>query len=198
MPLPVSVVGAKTQERERLERIQDFAQKVPNFVPSITNPRTSAMSICGISGISGGADGSELAVGLIVDNVFYTHVGFQWADFVDLQSFEVARGPQGTLLGKNTTVGAVVIHTQLPSFTPSASFETSFANRSRIIEKLNVTGPILDDKLAYRVTFFLDKGDGVLNDAVTGAGLLNKIAGACAGNCFTPAIILPIGLSSIV
>ena len=93
MPLPVSVVGAKTQERERLERIQDFAQKVPNFVPSITNPRTSAMSICGISGISGGADGSELAVGLIVDNVFYTHVGFQWADFVDLQSFEVARGP---------------------------------------------------------------------------------------------------------
>ena len=174
VPLPVSVVGAKTQERERLERIQDFAQKVPNFVPSITNPRTSAMSIRGISGISGGADGSESAVGLIVDNVFYTHVGFQWADFVDLQSFEVARGPQGTLLGKNTTVGAVVIHTQLPSFTPSASFETSFANRSRIIEKLNVTGPILDDKLAYRVTFFLDKGDGVLNDAVTGAGLLNN------------------------
>ena len=80
VPLPISVVGAKTQERERLERLQDFAQKVPNFVPSITNPRTSAMSIRGISGISGGADGSESAVGLIVDNVFYTHVGFQWAD----------------------------------------------------------------------------------------------------------------------
>ena len=41
-----------------------------------------------------------------------------------------------------------------------ATFETSFANRDRIIEKLNVTGPIIDDKLAYRVTFFLDKSDG--------------------------------------
>jgi iron complex outermembrane recepter protein len=174
VPLPVSVVGAKTAEREQIERVQEFSQKVPNFVPSITNPRTSAMSIRGISGISGGADGSESAVGLIVDNVFYTHVGFQWADFVDLQSFEVARGPQGTLLGKNTTVGAVVIHTQLPSFTPAATFETSFASRSRITEKLNVTGPILDDKLAYRVTFYLDKSDGSLNDAVTGAGLLNN------------------------
>ena len=174
VPLPVSVVGAKTAEREHIERLQDFGQKVPNFVPSITNPRTSAMSIRGISGISGGADGSESAVGLIVDNVFYTHVGFQWADFVDLQSLEVARGPQGTLLGKNTTVGAVVIHTQLPSFVPSATFETSFANRSRIIEKLNVTGPVIDDKLAYRVTFFLDKGDGAIHDAVTGAGLLNN------------------------
>ena len=171
VPLPVSVVGAKTAVREQLDRLQDFGQKVPNFVPSINNPRTSAMSIRGISGISGGADGSESAVGLIVDNVFYTHVGFQWADFVDLQSFEVARGPQGTLLGKNTTVGAVVIHTQLPSFARSATFETSFGNYNRVIEKLNVTGPIIEDKLAARVTFFLDKGNGWIYDQVTGAGI---------------------------
>ena len=174
VPLPVSVVGAKAAEREHLERLTDFAQKVPNFVPYINNPRTSAMTIRGISGISGGADGSESSVGLIVDNVFYTHVGFQWADFVDLQSLEVARGPQGTLLGKNTTVGAVVIHTQLPSFTPSATTETSFGNRARITEKLNVTGPIIPDVLAYRATFFLDKSDGVLHDEVTGAGILNN------------------------
>jgi len=174
VPLPVSVVGAKTAEREHVERLTDFAQKVPNFVPYINNPRTSAMTIRGISGISGGADGSESSVGLIVDNVFYTHVGFQWADFVDLQSLEVARGPQGTLLGKNTTVGAVIIHTQAPSFTPSATVETSFGNRDRITEKLNVTGPIIPDTLAYRATFFLDKSDGALHDEVTGAGLLNN------------------------
>ncbi|HMK89565.1 MAG TPA: TonB-dependent receptor [Methylocystis sp.] len=174
VPLPVSVVGPKTAEREHIERLTDFAQKVPNFVPYISNPRTSAMTIRGISGISGGADGSESAVGLIVDNVFYTHVGFQWADFVDLQSLEVARGPQGTLLGKNTTVGAVVIHTQAPSFEPSASIESSFGNRERFTEKYNFSGPVIPDELAYRATFFLDKSDGVLHDEVTGAGLLNN------------------------
>ncbi|PPD10073.1 MAG: TonB-dependent receptor [Methylocystis sp.] len=174
VPLPVSVVGAKTQQRERLERIQDFAQKVPNFIPSINNPRTSAMSIRGISGISGGADGSESAVGLIVDNVFYTHVGFQWADFVDLQSFEVARGPQGTLLGKNTTVGAVIIRTQLPSFVRSATYEQIFANYNRFIEKLNVTGPIIDDKLAARVTFYFDKGDGWIQNQFNSQKLLDN------------------------
>lgn len=174
VPLPVSVVGAKAAEREHLERLDDFAQKVPNFVPYVSNPRTSAMTIRGISGIAGGADGSESAVGLIVDNVFLTHVGFQWTDFVDLQSLEVARGPQGTLLGKNTTVGAVIIHTQPPVFTPEASVETSFGNRNRITEKLNVSGPLIPDTLAYRATFFLDKSDGVLHDEVTGAGLLNN------------------------
>lgn len=174
VPLPVSVVGAKTQERERLERLQDFSQKVPNFVPSITNPRTSAMSIRGISGISGGADGSESAVGLIVDNVFYTHVGFQWADFVDLQSLEVARGPQGTLLGKNTTVGAVVIRTQLPSFARAATSETTFGAYNRITQKLNVTGPIIDDKLAYRVTLYYDKGNGWINNQFNSQQLLDN------------------------
>jgi len=32
VPLAVSVVGGKTQEREQLDRLQDLAQKVPNFV----------------------------------------------------------------------------------------------------------------------------------------------------------------------
>ena len=157
-----------------LDRLQDLATKVPNFVPYITNPRTSAIAIRGITGISGGADGSESATGMIVDNVFFTHVGFQWSNYVDLQSFEVARGPQGTLLGKNTTVGAVIIHTQLPSFDPSATFETSFGNYNHIIERLNVTGPIIPDTLAARATFYLDKSDGWIHDAVTGAGLLDN------------------------
>ncbi len=174
VPLPVSVVGGKTANVQLLDRLQDLATKVPNFVPYITNPRTSAMAIRGITGISGGADGSESATGFIVDNVFFTHVGFQWANYVDLQSFEVARGPQGTLLGKNTTVGAVIIHTQLPSFDPSATFETSFGNYNHIIERLNVTGPIIPDTLAARATFYLDKSDGWIHDQVSGAGLLEQ------------------------
>jgi iron complex outermembrane receptor protein len=167
------VNGEKAQE-EHLERLQDFTQLVPNYSPNIGNPRTSKPAIRGVGAGAGTGDGSESDTGFIVDNVFYKHVGFQWADFVDLQSFEVALGPQGTAGGKNTTVGNVVINTQLPSFERKASFETSFANYSHVIEKLNVTGPIIDDKLAYRVAFYLDKGDGWLHDAVTGANLLNN------------------------
>jgi iron complex outermembrane receptor protein len=174
VPLPVSVVGGKTASVQLLDRLQDLATKVPNFVPYITNPRTSAIAIRGITGISGGADGSESATGFIVDNVFFTHVGFQWANYVDLQSFEVARGPQGTLLGKNTTVGAVVIHTQLPSFEPSATVDTSFGNYNHFIERLNVTGPVIPDTLAARATFYLEKADGWITNQTTGAGILDN------------------------
>ncbi|MBG0808044.1 TonB-dependent receptor [Methylosinus sp. H3A] len=174
VPQPVAVVGGKTADREHIERLQEFAQKVPNFNFFVGNPRGSGVNIRGTSGAFNSADGAESAVGFIVDNVFYTHTGFQWADYVDLQSLEIARGPQGTLLGKNTTAGAVVIHTQLPAFARSATLETSYGNRNRVTEKLNVTGPIIDDQLAYRATFFLDKSDGFIHDKVTGAGLLNN------------------------
>ncbi len=147
---------------------------MPNYQPNIGNPRTSKPAIRGLGAGAGTGDGSESDTGFIVDNVFYKHIGFQWADFVDLQSFELALGPAGVTGGKNTTVGDVIIKTQLPSFERKATVETTFANYSHIIEKLNVTGPIIDDKLAYRVAFYLDKGDGWINDAVTGAGLLNN------------------------
>ena len=173
-PRSAGVVNGEKAQEEHLERLSDFTQLVPNYQPNIGNPRTSKPAIRGLGAGAGTGDGSESDTGFIVDNVFYKHIGFQWADFVDLQSFELLLGPSGVTGGKNTTVGDVVIKTQLPSFERKATVETTFANYSHIIEKLNVTGPIIDDKLAYRVAFYLDKGDGWINNAVTGAGLLNN------------------------
>ncbi len=173
LPRPIVVVDPKAAVRERLERLTDFAEKVPNYRVEGGHPRRAA-TIRGVGLGAGSGDGAESDTGFIVDNVFWKNFGFQWGDFVDLESFELALGPQGTAYGKNTTVGNAIIRTQLPSFTRKATFETSFANNARFIEKLNVTGPIVDDKLAYRVTFYVDKDNGWIKDQVTGAGLRNS------------------------
>ncbi len=173
-PRSAGIVSGQKAEEQHIERLSDFAQRVPNYNPAIGNPRTSRPAIRGVGVGAGNGDGAESDTGFIVDNVFWKHVGFQWADFVDLESFEIELGPRGTTGGKNTTVGAINIRTQLPSFERKATLETSFANYSHIIEKLNVTGPVIDDKLAYRVAFYLDKGDGWVRDQVTGASVLDN------------------------
>lgn len=160
VPLSISAVSADTVKIERLDRLQDFAQKIPNFNPYTSNPRTSALSIRGVGGINGGSDGSESGVGLIVDNVFYTYVGFAWGPLYDLAGLEVARGPQGTLLGKNTTVGAVIVRTAEPSFTPSAQVDVSGGNYNSLSVRGYSTGSLIGDKLAYRISFTRDKQDG--------------------------------------
>jgi iron complex outermembrane receptor protein len=173
-PRAIVVVDPKTATRERVEQLQDFAQKIPNYRPNIGNPRTSTPAIRGVGRGAGTGDGAESDTGFVVDGVFYKHVLFQWADFVDIDSFEVGLGPQGFAFGKNTTVGNIVIRTQLPSFERKATFDTAFANRNHIIEKVNVTGPIIDDRLAYRVAAYYDRGDGFVRNPSTGGTMLDN------------------------
>ncbi len=173
VPLPISTIGGKTLDKQQMFRVQDYATKIPNFVGFQSSGRISVLNIRGLGG-NANIDGSEPGVGVIVDNVFFTHVGFTWLDFVDLDHIEVVRGPQGTLLGKNTTIGSLVVTTKLPSFARQTTLETSFGSFRYGQLRLNTTGPLIDDVLAYRITFYGDKSDGWVNNQVNGQNYLDN------------------------
>ena len=160
VPLSVTAIGSAVIKTERLNRIQDFSQKIANFNPRTSNPRTSALSIRGAGGLAGAGDGSEGGVGLIVDNVFYTHIGFTWGPLYDLAAVEVARGPQGTLLGKNTTIGAVIVRSNAPRFEAENEVELAGGNYGALIGRAYSTGTIIPETLAYRVSFYGEKNNG--------------------------------------
>ena len=58
--------------------------------------------------------GLDPSVGVVVDGVVYTYPEYLSAFFSDLDRFEVLRGPQGTLSGKNVTAGLLNITTNAP------------------------------------------------------------------------------------
>lgn len=159
VPISISAIGADGLNAQKIDKLQDLTQNIPNFSPITQNPRTSSLSIRGIGGVVGGADGSESGAGLIIDNVFLTYVGFAFQPLYDLAAVEVARGPQGTLLGKNTTVGATIIRTQAPTFTPEVGAEISPYNAGGLLLKAYANLPI-NDKLAVRVSYFREKNNG--------------------------------------
>lgn len=180
VPITVSAVSGQTLAVERLDRVQDYAAKIANFNALQQNTRVSTLTIRGVGG-NANSDGSEAGVGLIVDNVFFTHPGFSWLDFVDLESIELARGPQGTLLGKNTTLGALVVTTKKPSFTPEASATATIANRERYQFRANVSGPLIGDRLAGRLTLSRDVGGGYVSNKVDGKDYLDNDRWAIRG-----------------
>ncbi len=59
--------------------------------------------------------GLDPSVGVIVDGVVYTYPEYLSAFFSDLGRYEVLRGPQGTLFGKNVTAGLLNITTNAPT-----------------------------------------------------------------------------------
>lgn len=172
VPISVAAVSGRTLEAQKIERVSEYAAKVPNFTALQQNTRVSGLYIRGIGG-NANSDGSESGVGLIVDNVFYTHVGFSWADFTDVERVEVARGPQGTLLGKNTTIGAVVITTAAPTFNPTSSVSATIGNRGRKQIRASINGPVFGDKVAGRLSVAGDKTDGWITNQFNGQKLLD-------------------------
>ncbi|MDB5906234.1 MAG: TonB-dependent receptor [Massilia sp.] len=161
VPVPVSVVSGKTLERDNVVGIAGLTQKVPNLGLFGSNPRQTSISLRGI-GKNSANDTMEPSVGVIVDGVASSYVGQNWTDWVDLDRIEVIRGPQGTLLGKNTTLGVINIATKAPSFTPGYVYEARVGSYNDLEGKFSATGPIADGVLAYRGSFFINKKDGVL------------------------------------
>ncbi|MBB3911805.1 TonB-dependent receptor [Sphingomonas desiccabilis] len=171
VPIPITVVSGEEIDRLRLDTIKDYALKVPNLLVNAPNARQSSIAIRGL-GKNTANDGMEASVGLIVDNVFAGHVGMSWVNYVDVDRIELLRGPQGTLLGKNTTLGVLNITTRGPSFEPGATAEISVGSRDSILTKASVTGPI-NNWLAFRASAYYDKRDGFLdNPQVPGESFL--------------------------
>lgn len=165
VPLSVSVVGGKELSNLNALDVSQLVQRAGNVQWNFGNQRTSSLSIRGI-GKQGQTEAQDPAVGLLVDGVSYAYNALSSSfDFTDLDSLEVARGPQGTLLGKNASIGAINVTTNRPSFTPGAGAKITLGELGTVKEEAYITGPIADDLLAWRGNISASKAQGPVTNA---------------------------------
>jgi iron complex outermembrane recepter protein len=165
VPLSVSVVTGKELDRLNATDIKSLTQRAANVTWNQGNQRTSSLSIRGI-GKQGQTEAQDPSVGLIVDGVNYAYNALSSSfDFTDVDTVEVTRGPQGTLLGKSTSVGVVAVNTRRPSFTPDASYSLTLGQLDTVQARYAGGGPVIDNLLAYRVALSATKGQGDIKNA---------------------------------
>ena len=171
IPLPVQVIGGEQLERDGVKSVWDLTGKAPNLQlnPPGENARKVSISIRGV-GRNGANDSAEGSVSTIVDGVTLYYAGQAWNDYVDVDRVEVLRGPQGTLMGKNTTLGAINIVTRAPSFTPAQSFEATTGTLNDLSGRFSTTGPLVEGLLAYRASFVADRADGIYTNTYQSLG----------------------------
>jgi outer membrane receptor protein involved in Fe transport len=127
----------------------------------------SVVRIRGV-GTSGSNAGLEGSVGIFVDGVYVSRTGIAMSDLVDVERIEVLRGAQGTLFGKNTSAGAIQIITKKPEFEFGGTAEVSISNYEGRKLRGSVTGPIVDDNLAVRLSGTYNMRDGFITDVNSG------------------------------
>lgn len=96
-------------------------------------------------------------------------------NFFDLGSLQVLKGPQGTLFGRNTTGGAVLLEPARPDFDGISGYgQFTYGSRDRTSGQAALNIPVIDDRLAVRVAGQFTKQDGYVSDVVTGRDYLDR------------------------
>ncbi|MFD1768998.1 TonB-dependent receptor [Sphingobacterium suaedae] len=168
IPIPVSLIRATTIEDAGAFNVNRIKEVIPTVQLYSSNPRNTTLNIRGLGSTYGLTnDGIDPGVGFYLDGVYIARPAATALDFIDIEQIEVLRGPQGTLFGKNTTAGAFNIMSRLPKFNPEADFELSYGNYGYIQGKASLTGPLINDKLAARVSFSGTQRDGTLYNVAT-------------------------------
>jgi iron complex outermembrane receptor protein len=168
IPIPITVISGNQVENSGSFNVNRVKELIPSVQLYSSNPRNTSLNIRGLGTTFGlSNDGLDPGVGFYVDGVYYARAAATTLDFVDIQQIEVLRGPQGTLFGKNTTAGAFNITTRKPTFTRTGNLELSYGNYQFVQGKATISGPIVKDKLAARISFSGTHRNGLLYNEVT-------------------------------
>ncbi|AQS37891.1 outer membrane receptor for ferrienterochelin and colicins [Shewanella psychrophila] len=153
----VSVIDKDKLDSGQYLSVSSALSEIPNVVvlsgavPDIRGV-TGNGSATGFNSFSGGA---KARVSTLVDGVAEPFVADLTGDtgLWDIEQIEVFRGPQSTINGRNSIGGTVFIKTADPSFDWTGAARLGYRNQdSHIDSAVMLSGPILDDQLAFRVT----------------------------------------------
>jgi outer membrane receptor protein involved in Fe transport len=177
--LSVSAVTQKNLDQQGIRNVADLSNQVPGFTFRVSggdsNPNLTLRGI-GANALAG-TSGSAPTTGVYIDdqpmmkrnaNGLLTGSGSPVPLLYDLDRIEVLRGPQGTLYGGSSEGGTLRFIMPSPSLTVysgSARVGVStvsgggFGNE----EGLAVGGPIVQDKLGFRVAGYRQDRPGWVN-----------------------------------
>jgi iron complex outermembrane receptor protein len=128
-PVAITAVTAQTLERRNIVNLEQIARLSPNVVVYQTSGGIGGGGnfIRGI-GYADVAPGQDNPIGIYIDGVIAGRNGIAMMSFVAPDRIEVLRGPQGTLFGRNTTGGAILITTHTPSDEFGGSAKASYGS----------------------------------------------------------------------
>ena len=161
VPISITALSEDFINDVGITDIGELSQFAPNLVINAT-PYTGFVAMRGLG--SGNNKGFERSVALVIDGVYYGRQDYLFEALTDAQRVEVLRGPQGTLFGKNAIAGALNVTTAIPTneFSGKVSWLGGDFNRRRL--QAAVGGPLIEDKILFRLALEDEYQDGVINN----------------------------------
>lgn len=168
LPTTATAILGKDLDRQQITRVDDLIKSTPGLAIN----DTGVGKFINIRGVGKSADAAGVAPGVAfyVDGVPIPNQVFLDTPFFDFSRVEVLRGPQGTLVGINSTAGAILLVSQDPVLDHfGGSLEQTFGNyaeyRTRAMVNIGgkTVGLRVDGEVENRDSFFNNVGPATDN-----------------------------------
>lgn len=162
----ITALSASELQRRPDRDLSSFANAAPNVV--ITDMQEgpgspASMTIRGI-GTSDHERSIDPTVGVVVDGVFIGTVGGAMVKALDIESLEVLRGPQGTLFGRNSIGGAILLGRVKPDTTRfGGRVRAAYGSYNDVLLDGYLNVPV-SDTLAVKVGAAFNRHDGYFHN----------------------------------
>ncbi|MDF0545852.1 TonB-dependent receptor [Sphingobium sp. H39-3-25] len=177
VPIAATSLSADALTQKGVTRLSDLQFAAPSLSVS-EGGLVQSVNIRGI-GIASGSPSVANGVATYVNGIFQPPI-VQTNSFFDIASVEVLRGPQGTLVGSNSTGGAIFINSQNPTFDAVNGYVgATYGNYDAVEAQGALNLPVTGD-LAVRAAGQFRRRDSFYHDVGVfhnDAGRLNEKAG---------------------
>jgi iron complex outermembrane recepter protein len=157
VPISVTTLSDSALRDKGITAMDQLAQAVPGMHIDATGPYFQP-SIRGV-GTAVAGQGVSPSVATYIDGIYQPNPLFNNFNFIDVDSVQVLAGPQGTLFGRNTTAGAILITTKGPSFDPQFEARLDYGSFNTAMASVFASGR-LTDTLAASVAAGYTRSDG--------------------------------------
>jgi iron complex outermembrane recepter protein len=153
VPVAVTAFSGDDLEKQNIQKVENLA----NFTPGLRIVQGQSTPTAMTIALRGQVQVDILvtldpSVGTYVDGVYWARAYGLNGGLLDIESVQVLKGPQGTLFGRNTTGGALLINSNNPDldeFTGRLSVTYGRFNEFEATGVLNL--PIISDRVSLRL-----------------------------------------------
>jgi len=169
VPISISVVDEESLSAFEIDDMFDMANFVPGMIFSRAPDDGLALSFRGVAS-SPRNQAYEQSVGAFLDGVFFGKGRMYSAGLFDLSRVELIMGTQSTLLGKNTSIGAISMVTQKPGDVVSGNVRVMASEHGGSSGNGAIDIPITAD-LRTRIAGYVSTLQGATRNIYTGHDL---------------------------
>ena len=159
-PVSATVLSSANLDQQNIRGFQDLRGAVSNLEVLPLPSGGTSFTIRGI-GQTANQINAEAKAGFYVNDMYVARQEGNDLYFYDIDSLQVLKGPQGTLFGKNTTAGAVLLTTQRPTDQFGGDLQVRGGSYHRLETEGAINVPLSDD-ISSRLSFRTQNAEGYI------------------------------------